>query len=1008
MQRNHIIFTIFLILLALVIPTNVPASQLPSLPSASNIRKGLLDNGVTYFLVTNSIEKGKADMALVQKGGWGDENLVTMGSTSVNAMGSLSSLPHFKTQTPYKFLAGNCIWPGQDGYITTSKDATIYRFNNLDISARKELVDSVLLMLFDIIGEQTLALGGRYVPQNQAIVISGDIDANAVVNKMNMLAMLVSKGNGDKVERNYAWEVSDKAKIRHIQSAGALVKVTAEYSSPRTSEQNMSTVLPLVSRKFAEELGFILKRRLRNALMKAGVPVASLDFNYSGSEVVPEDEKYRITLETSTEYIEEAVRIMSSALATLDIGKVSTEEYNDAQNVLMMGMRRSRTGPGMDNSGYLDMCISSFLYGASLASPQSRTDFFITKDLSGDVGAGLFNDFVHALLDRKSNLILEVNADSTRISGERLLSAFEDSWKETKGGQYLVSRSDTLKISRKIKSKLKIKSAVNEPLSGGQMWTFSNDIKVIWKKVPGTGTVSYMWLIKGGYSLVPGLLPGESAYVSDLLKLYDVAGMDFHSFADMLSTNGITMDCEVTKSDFRISGAAPSSRIRLLLKSLQSLSVNRTANRKAYDYYRKCEYVRMMEERSPESVLDSLIFPENAHPSVKRSIKLQDDLQKRAEKYFNSQFSKMNDGVLILIGDLDEYELKKILSRELTAFETEKVSGLRSKAKPNPHTGRNTLIRDGGEPLIEVGYSSPAIFSAENYMAASIAGYVLNDRLSATLSSCGWHGSSKTDFAVFPEERFDFRFRARPSVRSGVPASMVQLDSVEMVLDAVRKTVDRLADEGVGTDLAKYKVRLSNDFESWLLYPESSMQMLVLRYSFGKDLMTGYKNKIGAVSAQSVDAILKSLASGRVAEYVRKGPERRIREAYQQKPYLQKLPSPLRPADDSLSFALDAFRMLGLDSTARTPYWTDSTNFRKFISSLPAPREPEPFDIKADADSLNALKSSLMPAVPASDTLKVKVDSSAATIVVPADSLSVPIDSLYAPVDSLAALEDFG
>ena len=120
-----------------------------------------------------------------------------------------------------------------------------------------------------------------------------------------------------------------------------------------------------------------------------------------------------------------------------------------------------------------------------------------------------------------------------------------------------------------------------------------------------------MWLLKGGYSLVPGLKSGEGAYVSDMLSLYDVPGMSCYNFSNMLSANGISMSREVTVSDLRISGAAPSSRLHLLLRSLCSLAENRTMNRAAYDYYRECNKVKALEKTSMEAVLDSLMFPGN-------------------------------------------------------------------------------------------------------------------------------------------------------------------------------------------------------------------------------------------------------------------------------------------------------------------------------------------------------------------------------------------------------------
>ena len=81
---------------AILVPIIMPADGLPTLPPAPQVRAGLLDNGITYYIVTNPTERGRADISLVQKGGYGDEADTTAGSSTVNAMGALSGLPHFK------------------------------------------------------------------------------------------------------------------------------------------------------------------------------------------------------------------------------------------------------------------------------------------------------------------------------------------------------------------------------------------------------------------------------------------------------------------------------------------------------------------------------------------------------------------------------------------------------------------------------------------------------------------------------------------------------------------------------------------------------------------------------------------------------------------------------------------------------------------------------------------------------------------------------------------------
>ena len=952
----------------------MPAADLPTLPVASRIKTGVLDNGIAYYLVTNGTEKGKADIVLVQKGGYSDECTADAGSSAVNAMGSLTVLPHFRTDTPFHYLSRNCIWPGAEGYVAVYQDATVYRFRNLETARSKDIVDSTLLMVFDIIGTQSESLGGRYAPQNQAIIISGDVDGGAVLNKMNMLSMLVIRGTPSAVGTEYQWQDAPEATYRFIKpEIKGAATVSAEYIYPRTPVGNMNTVQPLVSQKFASELGIMLRKRLSKALREAGIPVSDINFSYISSKEGPGNEKFRIGLSTSSEYLDRATAVLSRTLANLDTFGSVADEYRNTQNELIMNMRRDYSGDVINNSRYIDQCISSYLYGASLASAETSMNFFLSKNIQDDLGVRLFNNFVFALLDKSKNLTIECTADSTLAA--RVPGTFASSWTADRPAPYSVSYSDTLRL-KKSASKLKIKALTPEPMSGGQVWTFDNGLKVIFKNTPKTGMFHYMWLLKGGYSLVPGLKPYEGAYVSDMLRLYDVPGMSCHNFWDMLSANGISMRGEVTMSDLRISGAAPSSKLGIMLKSLYALAENRTPNRDAYDYYRNCQKIKMLGGASPDAVLDSLMFPGNTWTSYKHPVSLPDDFQKRAEKFFSSEFSKMNDGVLIIVGDFDEFTLKKDLCRELGGFSTEKASSFRSRIQYRTGSGHasKTVIKDNDE--ISIGMSAPLTYTSANFMSSYIAAMAMQDNLARSLAGSGWYGSARWDFVMFPEERFNFTMHCSMSERTGVPASLAQTDSVENVISSLRRAAASASISD--SDLSIYRTTLLKAIEARLSDPEMIMSMLALRYSYGKDLVTKYKDKINEVSVDDVNNVLRLLADGRTAEYaVRTRIEGEHIFDVQKSPVFTGQVPALSAAVDSLGIAAEGFRSIGMDTASFRPEWLDSVKFRELLKHLPAPL---PLPKTAPADTTT------MPAADSSGTMRTATDS---LMSAPMDSVSV-------------------
>ena len=164
------------------------------------------------------------------------------------------------------------------------------------------------------------------------------------------------------------------------------------------------------------------------------------------------------------------------------------------------------------------------------------------------------------------------------------------------------------------------------------------------------------------------------------------------------------------------------------------------------------------------------------------------------------------------------------------------------------------------------------------------------------------------------------------------------------------------------------------------------MSMLALRYSYGKDLVTRYKDNINAVNVATVNDILKGLAGGRTAEYaVRTRLEGEQIIDTQRPPMFAGVIPRLVAASDTLGIARQAFRVIGIDTAAYTPVWKDSAAFVKLLPLLPEPlkfQPAEPVKVKTDTLTVN----------PADSTVVVRVDSSA---VVPVDStMTVPRDSI--------------
>ena len=124
------------------------------------------------------------------------------------------------------------------------------------------------------------------------------------------------------------------------------------------------------------------------------------------------------------------------------------------------------------------------------------------------------------------------------------------------------------------------------------------------------------------------------------------------------------------------------------------------------------------------------------------------------------------------------------------------------------------------------------------------------------------------DVSLYPQERMEILIRCKAADPRGLPDGMVA-DTPLTVLDQVRKALGEATGKTLSKqELSTYKDLLNNYFLSLIPRPDFVEQSLLLRYSEGKDMVTRYHERINAISAEEVQAILQALRKGCNIEYV--------------------------------------------------------------------------------------------------------------------------------------------
>ena len=841
------LFKSFFCSVLLGISISMPAQNLPALQKDASITQGELANGISYYLVANPSLKGVADFALVRKG---------MCDT-LAAREELVSLPHFNKTVPYKFLSRKGIGCRPDGYISFRDDVTIFRFDDVPMFDAAA-ADTTLLMLFDIIASQSC---------KHAVIVSGDIKPADIMEKMNVFALMVPSRTPSYTAPEYSWTPSDATTWSFTASDRPSIEV--DFRSPRTPADQMNTILPFISELFSRELSEIVNSRLRESFLSRRIPVNGIDIKYVGSAAGPGDEHFIVGVDMPEDQIIQASMALASTLAGLGTGGVGLDEYKAARESVLNQLSKAQS-----NDDLVRKCISEYLYGADLASNATKAKYFLSRNMSIEAEQKLFNGYVTALLEDTENASVRWKGSLEDYDEWIYQMMFKSTWNgismlEKPSYSWNVSSKDTLGFWGD-RNKSKLKTTAVEPVSGGEMWTFANGMRVIYKKMATGGRFTYAMMIKGGLSSVRDLSKGEGAFFSDMLEMHYLAGVSGTDFLKVLKANGIDMKFNVNTTDLRICGSAPSGKYPLVAKALLSVANYRKPNADAFDAYRNLELSMLK-----PAVLDSLMYPGYNYSEVKTPSGLSPNTLKDAESYFSREFLRCNDGVIVIVGDFNSEELQKYLAKCMGGFRVSRNVAVRQPLSYKMRKGVSTYTVDGDPAGITIGMAAAQPFTTESYMAFRTAALALKRRLCGVMAEQGYCVGMSQKFATVPQEAVELVITLNPVPEEGLPAGVKGgSGQVGDVLLTARKVIDEVFSNPVNSaELGACKSLLANEYSTQVADPANYADAILMRYSGGKDVLTSYNDRINAVTAEKVKEIFGALSEGMRIEYVVKPQE---------------------------------------------------------------------------------------------------------------------------------------
>lgn len=842
------------LIMFLVLLSNLTQAQdIAVLPSDPAVKSGALPNGTKWYVASNSYVKGIADFAVVQLTGY--DTVQGVGRDSIVALSreALASQPLLLSPSVQDFFISKGSLPGPEGFAEVDEDATIFRFRHVNVSQSESVLDSVLLVLVNMVGRcsytEDCMLKKWYAPSDQAIIVVGDVDAKVVAEKLKMLSYMIPSSESQK-RKGYEW--TDRKGIAvEIDSSGVegIAEVKASWRLQRTPKELMNTVMPVTYARYMTMAGEIARRRISATFMRAGIPMASVESAYSGGSGTLGDEEFYISVKVAPEHVEDALYVIAGTVSAMDASGAEIHEIMSAGHVFADALYAWDRGKDVRNSEYLDRCICSFVYNSPLSSRKDIRHFHQSKVLDVDMERNLFHSIVSSSLDGSSNLKLSVSSEGLQLDEDAVRAIFVSAWQNPEKTVAECHEPELAVTAPELK--VKVKSSKKEYLSKGYMLTLSNGIRIICKEMPSDEDVlHYSLSLNGGTGNMTGLCPEDGGYLEDFFWKCSIGGVSGQSFRDAVRRQGVTLECKVGHSCTEFKGRVPHERLDYLFKVLMTMMNDRKVSDAEWEYYLRCEPLRQLSGCA------------SGHKEC-----LGDGFDAKADEFFKTLSGKINDGVIVLAGRIDEKKLKEIASVYAGGFITSDRVFTRTETYSGGMAGKSGVYRKGFTGKVNVQISAPMPLTAENYYASALASMVLKRNLSVASAGMGIQVDVTHECRRHPQEVLVLTVSMNEVSVDGFARGTAGY-SKDNALAAVREVLSDMS--GVKVDdalLASYRYRLERSLQLEKENPEYWIEAVRMRYMEGKDFTTGAEARIKALTADNVRRILSSLDGGTRVEY---------------------------------------------------------------------------------------------------------------------------------------------
>lgn len=825
------------------------AQQMPPIPVDKNVKIGHLDNGLTYYIRHNSYPEHVASFYIAQKVGSINENDDQRGLAHLLEHLAFNGTEHFKDNTLQNYLQSIGVEYGRNLNAYTSVDKTVYYFTDVP-TARVSAVDSCMLILKDwsngislttkaiederdvvhneyrmrMVGQQLMLeralpklyqgekYGYRlpiglmsvidgckpetlrayyrkwYRPDNQAIIVVGDVDVNHIEGKIKELfsGIKVPKDAAKVIpvpvaDNDTAIYVVDKNKEQQYDIINIMMK-------NETTPDSLKGTLPYLLEGYLKNVATsMLNARFSEMAREADCPFLQGGSDIGNYLVSSTKDAFSVVGVAKPGKVKEAyAALMREAKRVHDFG-FTASEYQRAKDEFMSHVDKTYENRAkMKNEQFTTQYVDHFISNEPIPSVEDETQIYkmVVPRLSVDVVNSAVKQLICTTDTNLVSMVFMHEAEGAVYPTEQELADIVKQVRSEKLEAYVDNVKQEPLMAQAPKAG-KIKKTEENKQLGFKKLTLSNGAKVIIKKTDfKDDEIQFAASANIGYAAYQN----DPINAQNASAVWGLSGLGEFSSNDLeKALAGKQCGVDFSFSTFRhgLSGTTTPKDLETMMQLVYLNMTNVTKDQKAFDNM-KNTYATVLATKSNNP---SLVYQDSVQSTLYLGSKLAripeaSDIQSidydACLEMWHQLYSNAKDFTFYFVGNYDEKVLLPLIEQYIASLPnqgmkikiknqpmpcaTGKVSNVFTKAMENPqsqaremwfakmpYTQKSSVLADMAARLLEMKYLHSI---REELSAAYSAGanygvfFDADNKVQVTINGMAQLNPEKADVAI--------------------------------------------------------------------------------------------------------------------------------------------------------------------------------------------------------------------------------------------------------------------